>query len=85
MTRSIYTVITVLITVICLIILGTRDIINFNLAMLFGLISGAYSTIFIAPPLVYEMEKNNLGKDNTKKKKVIKDELDEWEIKGINS
>jgi hypothetical protein len=85
MQQSINTMFTVLITVICLIALGTRDIINFNLAMLFGLISGAYSTIFIAPPLVYEMEKKNKEQAPAKKKEKKKNELDEIEIKGINS
>ncbi len=46
--RSINTVITVLITALALYLLGGTGIKNFSFALLLGLISGAYSSIFIA-------------------------------------
>ncbi|WP_274650027.1 protein translocase subunit SecF [Paenibacillus humicola] len=51
LTRSINTVMTVLIAALCLFIFGGESIKLFSLAMLFGLISGAYSSIFIASQL----------------------------------
>jgi preprotein translocase subunit SecF len=46
--RSINTVLTVLFGVVALIFLGGESIRNFSLALLFGLIFGAYSSIFLA-------------------------------------
>ncbi|WP_414050290.1 protein translocase subunit SecDF [Macrococcus animalis] len=51
LTRSINTVLTVLIVVIALLLLGASSIFNFSLALLVGLISGVFSSIFIAVPL----------------------------------
>jgi SecD/SecF fusion protein len=51
MTRSINTVLTVFIGAMCLFIFGSEAIRYFSLAMIVGLISGAYSSIFIASPL----------------------------------
>jgi len=48
MTRSINTVFTVFIAALCLFIFGSEAIRYFSLAMLLGLVSGAYSSIFIA-------------------------------------
>jgi len=82
-TRTIYTTITTLLPVVVLLILGSRGIFNFNMAMLFGLIAGTYSSIFIATIVFMAIEKRNLGKE-LKKKKVYKDEFEEKQIKGIN-
>ena len=82
--RSIITTITTLIPVICLIVLGAYEIINFNIALLFGLISGVYSSIFLASQLWYDIEKKNLKKNYNEKKKVKK-EVEEYKVKGINS
>jgi preprotein translocase SecF subunit len=46
--RSINTVVTVLLAALALVILGGESIRNFSLALILGLISGAYSSIFIA-------------------------------------
>lgn len=84
MTRSLYTVITTLIPVICLLIFGAHDIYTFNMAMLFGLVTGCYSSICIASPLWYEIVKNK--KSSIEKPKVVlKDKVEEMTIKGINS
>lgn len=81
--RTVNTTITTLIPVITLIILGSSEILSFNLAMLIGLIAGTYSTIFIATALFLILEKKNLGKPK-KVKRVYTDEFEEKKIKGIN-
>ena len=51
MTRSINTVLTVVVVVIALLIFGATSIFNFSLALLIGLVSGVISSVFIAVPL----------------------------------
>ncbi len=52
LTRSISTVLTVIMVLVALLLLGGRNVYDFAMAMLFGMISGAYSSIFIAAPIV---------------------------------
>ncbi len=83
--RSIITTITTLIPVVCLILLGSHEIITFNLALLFGLIVGVYSSIFTASGLWYDFNKKDVK--NTNKKKWYEEELhekEEFAVKGIN-
>lgn len=68
-TRSIYTTVTTLIPVICLILLGSKGILPFNVALIFGLVAGCYSSMFLAGQIWYVIEKRNLGEDKTKRKK----------------
>ncbi len=82
-TRTIYTTITTLLPVVILLLLGSSGIFTFNMAMLFGLIAGTYSSIFIATIIFMALEKKSLGKEE-KVKKVYKDDLEEKKIKGIN-
>ena len=82
-TRTIYTSLTTLIPVLALIFLGSNEILTFNLAMLFGLIAGTYSSIFIAVAIYVAIEKKSLGKVK-KQKKIYTDEIQEKKIKGIN-
>ncbi|NGZ73688.1 protein translocase subunit SecF [Saccharibacillus alkalitolerans] len=51
MTRSLGTVFTVFIAAFALLVLGSESIRMFSLAMVIGLLFGAYSSIFIASPL----------------------------------
>lgn len=60
--RSIYTTITTLIPVICLIVLGSKGILPFNIALIFGLIAGLYSSVLLAGQIWYVIEKRNLNK-----------------------
>ncbi len=85
--RSIITNLTTLIPVVALIFLGAQDIINFNMALLFGIIVGTLSSIFVASQLWLEIEKRNVkkGKKNKKMWYEVEDEIDELKIKGINS
>lgn len=85
-TRSIITSLTTLIPVISLLILGSHEIVNFNYALLIGLIAGTYSSIFIATRLWLSLEKKHVGKEEKKKWYEVddKDELEELKVKGIN-
>ncbi|TDM04437.1 protein translocase subunit SecDF [Macrococcus carouselicus] len=60
MTRSINTVATVIIVVIALIFLGASSIFSFSVALLIGLLSGVFSSIFIAVPLWGILKKRQL-------------------------
>lgn len=82
--RSIITSLTTIVTVISLILFGSNEILEFNLALLIGLIAGSYSSIFIASQLWFKMEVKNIGK-KTKKKWYEDDEPEEKRIKGINA
>jgi preprotein translocase subunit SecF len=52
MTRSVNTLVTVVIVLLALLLFGGDTLKNFAFALLVGVISGAYSSIFIASPLL---------------------------------
>lgn len=58
--RSINTVLTVLVVAVALFLLGSESIRLFSLAMLIGLVAGAYSSIAIASSLWYVMKKPSI-------------------------
>ncbi|QGQ95425.1 protein translocase subunit SecF [Paenibacillus psychroresistens] len=60
MSRNINTIMTVLIGAVCLFVFGSEGIRIFSLAMIVGLISGAYSSIFIASPLWLVMKNKSV-------------------------
>lgn len=82
-TRSIYSSITTLLPVICLLVLGSNAIITFNFAMFVGLIAGTISSMFVAPVVWYWLRTKYKPRPK-KVRKVVKEELDELEIEGIN-
>ncbi|MED1783624.1 protein translocase subunit SecF [Brevibacillus fortis] len=67
MRRSVYTVATVFFTALALAVLGSESIQNFSLALLFGLVSGTYSSIFIAAQIWVNLKERNMKK----KKEVV--------------
>ena len=73
MTRSINTVLTVIIVVVALLAFGAPSIFNFSLALLIGLISGVFSSVFIAVPLWGIMKKRQLKKSDDDKLIVYKE------------
>lgn len=89
--RSINTTITTMLPVIVLIFLGAREIIEFDIAILIGLIAGAYSSIFLSSPLWAILEyksyqkQNKMNKKNKTKKTKEKKKPEELIVKGINS
>jgi protein-export membrane protein SecD/preprotein translocase SecF subunit len=76
--RSVNTVLTVVLTVIGLLVFGSESIRNFSIALLVGLVSGTYSSVFIAAQLWLVMKKRELKKKGTiktyKEKKITSDE-----------
>lgn len=62
MARNLYTVLTVVIVTVCIFIWGSASIKMFSFALLVGLVSGAYSTIFIASPLWFLFKRNQKQK-----------------------
>ena len=87
--RCIITTITTMLPVLSLIFLGSYEILNFNLALLFGLIVGTFSSLFLAPSIWYILEKRKIGKVRKRKwyeedPKKKKKEPEELKIKGVN-
>lgn len=62
MRRSVYTVATVFFTALAIAVLGSESIRNFSLALLFGLVSGTYSSIFIAAQIWVNLKERNMLK-----------------------
>ena len=60
--RSISTVVTVLIVLLSLFIFGGETLRYFSLALIIGIISGTYSSIFLASPLLISWHNKNLKK-----------------------
>lgn len=56
LSRTIITSLTVFLVLLSLFFLGGEVIHDFSLALLFGVVIGSYSTIFVAAPIVYEWE-----------------------------
>lgn len=61
-TRSINTILTVLVVVVFLVLFGATSIVNFSLALLIGLVSGVYSSFFIAIQLWGVLKRRQLKK-----------------------
>ena len=89
--RSINTTITTMLPIITLLLFGAREIFEFNIAILFGLIAGAYSSVFLSAQIWRRIElrpkkeKKNSKKDNKKNSKKEKKQPEELLVKGINS
>ena len=62
-TRAINTSVTTLIPVITLIVLGSKGILPFNIAIIFGIVAGGYSSILLAGQIWYIIESKKY-KDN---------------------
>jgi protein-export membrane protein SecD/preprotein translocase SecF subunit len=63
LTRSVNTVLTVVITTLSILIFGSSSLTNFAIALLIGLISGTYSSIFIASQLWFIWKRKQLRKN----------------------
>lgn len=80
--RSLLTTITTIFPVICLMILGAREIVNFNIALLIGFVAGVYSSIYISNQVWLMLETRKLKKPP--KEKNNDDEIEEIKVKGVN-
>ncbi|MBR4830222.1 MAG: protein translocase subunit SecD [Bacilli bacterium] len=91
--RSINTTITTLLPIICLIVFGSREIIEFNIAIVIGLIVGLFSSVFLSCSFMIIIERmiNKSKKKQAKKapkkenKKETKRKVQELSVKGINA
>ncbi|MGG3692899.1 protein translocase subunit SecDF [Heyndrickxia ginsengihumi] len=63
--RSVNTVLTVVLTVIALLVFGSESIRNFSIALLVGLITGTYSSIFIAAQVWFQLKKRQLKRNGS--------------------
>ncbi|MCR4442057.1 MAG: protein translocase subunit SecF [Peptococcaceae bacterium] len=63
--RSINTVLAVVFVLVALLVLGGETTKNFSLALLVGVVSGAYSSICVASPLWYQFKPEEHGKAKT--------------------
>ena len=83
--RCIITTVTTLLPVVSLIFLGSHEIINFNIALLIGLLVGTFSSLFISSQIWMSIEKKSIGKDPNKHwYDENKKEKEELQVKGIN-
>ena len=79
--RTILTTVTTIVPVIILMIMGAREILGFNIALLVGFIFGVLSSIFISNYLWRVLEYRRITKPE---KTSDDDEPSEYKIKGIN-
>jgi len=79
--RTILTTLTTIIPVIVLLVFGSKEIMNFNIALLVGFMAGVYSSIFISNMLWLYLEKRRISKPKTDDND---DEIQELKVKGIN-
>lgn len=84
LTRTIYTTLTTVVSVLLLAIIGVSAIREFLLPILFGLIAGTYSSIFISGPIwsfIYKKDKDKrLKKKLEQEKKGKKEEIPDDKI-----
>ena len=81
LSRTILTSVTTIIPVIMLLIMGAREIVNFNIALLVGFIFGTLSSIFVSNYLWSKLEYIRITKPI---KDDDDDEITEYKVKGIN-
>lgn len=62
LSRTFNTSLTTLVVVLCIFILGGSTIRSFTFAILLGIIVGTYSTLFVATPIAYELQKKKINK-----------------------
>ena len=62
LSRTFNTSLTTLVVVLCIFILGGSTIRSFTFAILLGIIIGTYSTLFVATPIAYELQKKKINK-----------------------
>ena len=81
LSRTILTSVTTIIPVIMLLIMGAKEIVNFNIALLVGFIFGTLSSIFVSNYLWSKLEYIRITKPI---KDDDDDEITEYKVKGIN-
>lgn len=77
--RNVWTSITTIVAIICLMAVGLNDIFTFNIAVLIGLVAGSFSSLLIGPKVWTILEKRSIDHPDEDD-----DEVEELKIKGIN-
>ena len=62
LSRTLNTSVSTILVVLCIFSLGSPTIRSFTFAISLGVVFGSYSTLFIATPIAYEIQKRKLGK-----------------------
>jgi SecD/SecF fusion protein len=71
LSRTFVTGITTLISLVILFIFGGESLRSFSFAMIIGIVIGTYSSIYIASPIMYDLEKNKKPKAAEPEKKAV--------------
>lgn len=79
MVRSINTSVTTLLAAVAILVFGGDSLRTFMVTLIVGILAGSYSSLFVAAPLVYLMDKDRDGKGTIE----FKDEDDGYEEKII--
>lgn len=77
MVRSINTSITTLLAAVAILVFGGDSLRTFMVTLIVGILAGSYSSLFVAAPLVYLMDKDRDGKGTIE----FKDEDEDYEEK----
>ena len=64
--RTINTGQSTIIVLLCILLLGAESVRSFAFAMLFGVIIGTFSTLFVATPIAYEIQRRGIAKKAAK-------------------
>ncbi|MBX9448742.1 MAG: protein translocase subunit SecDF [Taibaiella sp.] len=71
LSRTVITSLTVFITVLILFIFGGEVLRGFSFAMMIGILAGTYSSIFLASPILVDLDKTNtLAKEEDKEERI---------------
>jgi SecD/SecF fusion protein len=62
LSRTFSTSLSTLVVVVCIFLLGGSTIRSFTFAILIGVVVGTYSTLFVATPIAYEIQKRKIAK-----------------------
>lgn len=77
MVRSINTSVTTLLAAVAILVFGGDSLRTFMVTLIVGILAGSYSSLFVAAPLVYLMDKDRDGKGTIE----FKDDDDDYEEK----
>ncbi|MCE5227690.1 MAG: protein translocase subunit SecDF [Porphyromonadaceae bacterium] len=66
LSRTLNTTLTTFVVVLCIFILGGDTIRSFTFAIALGIVIGTYSTLFVATPIAYEIQKKSIAKKAAK-------------------
>lgn len=80
MIRSINTSVTTLFSIVALLVFGGESLKTFVVTLLIGMLTGTYSSIFIATPLVYLFNKNRNNIEKMREKEQKREEEPEEKI-----